>query len=177
MAPHNKRDVMVRLQLLRAGEAVPAQRSREVLRAYELAKTSAEVVEAACSSRVRVLVAADVVAGSDQPNAASDRLLACGIESNDHEFIKQILPMVKDINQPNVSMHGERPVCSAVGQMDPIVFGTLLKAKPDVVTPCGDGKTVREQLAERATRPHAEPSFRKAAADMLQLLEGQDDGR
>jgi tetratricopeptide (TPR) repeat protein len=175
--PDVKRDVLVRLQLLRAGEAVPAQRPREVQRAFDLAETSTEVVEAACYSRVRGQVAADVVAASDQSKAASDRLLACGMWSRDRAFIEQVLPMIKDIDQPNASMQGGRPLCSAAGLMDPVVFEAILKAKPDVARRCGDGKTVREFLAERATRPEADPSFRKAAKDMIELLDRHDHGR
>lgn len=175
--PDVKRNALVRLQLLRAGEAAPAQRAGEVQRAFDLATEATEVVEAACYSRVRKQVAADVVAASDQPKAAADRLLACGMWSRDRAFIEQVLPMVKDIDQPNAAMQGGRPLCSAAGLMDPVVFEAILKAKPDVAQRCGDGKTVREFLAERATRPDAEASFNKAAKDMLALLDRHDGRR
>lgn len=175
--PGVKRELQIQLQLLRAGAAPQAQRAREVQRAYDLAESSPEVVEAACYSRVRQQVASEVVAASDQPEAAADRLLACGMWSRDRAFIERVLPMVKDIDQPNAAMQGGRPLCSAAVLMDPVVFATILKAKPDVAGRCGDGRTVREFLAERATRPDAEPAFNKAAKDMLALLDRHDGGR
>ncbi|MFD0725224.1 tetratricopeptide repeat protein [Lysobacter brunescens] len=175
--PDAKRDLEVRLQLLRAGAAAPAQRAREVQRAYDMAESSPEVVDAACYSRVRQQIAAEVVAASDQPSAAADNLLACGMWGRDRAFIERVLPMVKDIDQPNAAMQGGRPLCSAAVLMDPVVFETILKAKPDTSLRCGDGKTVREFLAERATRPDAEPAFKKAAKDMLALLDRHDGGR
>jgi len=175
--PDAKRDLEIRLQLLRAGAAAPAQRAREVQRAYDLAESSPEVVDAACYSRVRQQVAAEVVAASDQPRAAADNLLACAMWGRDHAFIERVLPMVKDIDQPNAAMQGGRPLCSAAVLMDTAVFEAILKAKPDTSLRCGDGKTVREFLAERATRPGVEPAFNKAAKDMLSVLDRHDGPR
>lgn len=169
--PDAKRMVQVHLQLLRAAEATPANRAGEVQRAFELAESATEVLDALCRSRARRIVAGEAVAASGEPKAASDRLLACALGSHDIEFIDAVLPTVKDIDQPNASMLGERPLCNAVGLMDPKQFSALLKVKPDVAKPCTDGKTVRESLALYATQANIDPSTRKAAKDMLELLD------
>ena len=174
--PDFKRDVQVRLQLLRAGQATATARRDAVRRAFAMAKTPMQVMDSTCVSRVRVDIVAEVILASGMQDRFADELLACGMWKHDLAFIDAVMPFVTRIDGPNEAMQGGAPLCSAAVLMDAQIFERLLKAKADPTKRCGDGKTVRELLTERATRANAEPEFNASNRTLLKVLDRYDRG-
>ena len=176
--PDFKRDVQVRLQLLRAGQATATATARRdaVRRAFAMAKTPMQVMDSTCVSRVRVDIATEVILASGMQDRFADELLAYGMWKHDLAFIDAVMPFVTRIDGPNEAMQGGAPLCSAAVLMDAQIFERLLKAKADPAKRCGDGKTVRELLTERATRANAEPQFNASNRALLKVLDRYDRG-
>lgn len=174
--PDFKRDVQVRLQLLRAGQATATARRDAVRRAFAMAKTPMQVMDSTCVSRVRVDIATEVILASGMQDRFADELLACGMWRHDLAFIDAVLPFVTRIDGPNEAMQGGAPLCSAAILMDAQIFERLLKARADPAKRCDDGKTVRELLSERATRANAEAGFNASNRALLTLLDRYDRG-
>ncbi len=172
--PERKRGVLVRLQLLRAGLAAPAERPAAIKHAFEIAETPFELVDATCLSRHRAQLAPLVARASGMQGRFADHLLACAMWRHDTASIDAILPLVERIDGPNEAMGGGSPLCSAAVLMDAAIFERLLKAGADPVRRCGDGKTVRELLTERATRAGAEPKFNASNRALLDILQRYD---
>lgn len=175
--PERKRGVLVRLQLLRAGLAAPAERPAAIKRAFELAETPFELVDATCLSRHRAVLAPLVARASGMQGRFADHLLACSMWRHDVASIDAILPLVERIDGPNEAMGGGPPLCSAAVLMDAAIFERLLKAKADPARRCGDGKVVRDMLTERATRAGAEPEFNASNRALLEILQRYDRKR
>jgi tetratricopeptide (TPR) repeat protein len=174
--PDHKRDLQVRLQLLRAGQATATARRDAVRRAFGMAKTPMQVMDSTCVSRVRVDIVAEVILASGMQDRFADELLACAMWKRDLALIDAVMPLVKRIDGPNEAMQGDAPLCSAAVLMDAQIFERLLKAKADPAKRCGDGKTVRELLTERATRAYAEPDFNASNRALLKVLDRYDRG-
>lgn len=172
--PERKRGVLVRLQLLRAGLAAPAERPAAVRRAFEIAEAPFELVDATCVSRHRAVLAPLVARASGMQGRFADHLLACSMWRHDMASIEAILPLVERIDGPNEAMGGGPPLCSAAVLMDAAIFERLLRAKADPARRCGDGKTVRDMLTERATRAGAEPAFNASNRALLEILQRYD---
>lgn len=175
--PERKRGVLVRLQLLRAGLAAPAERPAAIKRAFELTETPFELIDATCLSRHRAVLAPLVARASGMQDRFADHLLACSMWRHDVASIDAILPLVERIDGPNEAMGGGPPLCSAAGLMDPVIFERLLKAKADPARRCGDGKVVRDMLTERAMRAGAEPEFNASNRALLEILQRYDRKR
>lgn len=169
--PAQKQSLEASLQLLRAGQAAPAARKAAVQRAFAMVDEPFSVVEATCRSRARAQVFAEVVDASGQRRRAVDSLLACGIWSQDAAFVGRLLPLVADIDAPNIAMESMRPVCMAMNAMHPPTFEAVLTARPNLALRCGDGTTAREFLEERANRTDSDEASRAQARRMLAVLD------
>lgn len=174
--PEEKRRAMLRLQLLRVLEATPSAREESARRAFEYADAPIDVAETVCVARGRAQIAPAMIRASGIQDRFAQRLLACSMWKRDMAFFDAVAPFVQDINRPNEGIQGQLAICSAGPLMDAKVLEHLLKAKADPKVRCGDGKTLREFLGERATRVGAEEGFNATARAMLAILDKYDGG-
>ena len=175
--PDLKRRLQVRLQLLRVSEATTAARAQALQRAFALADGPMSVVEATCASRNRTQIAREVIAASGQRNAAADRLLACAIWSDDGAFLSEVLSQIDDIDRPNTALEGRTPLCAVGSTAKARTFAAILKARPKLDLRCADGKTVREQLQQRASDATMDATYRNTAREMLDVMGGAEHAR
>lgn len=174
--PDFKRSLQVRLQLLRALEAVPPARTEAIRRAFEIARQPMDVAETTCVARGRAQIAPDVIRESGMSDRLADQLLACSVWRRDLAFFDAVVPFVKDINRPSAAMQGQLPLCAVASMPYADFFERMLKAKANPKSRCGDGKTPREQLTERATRVDGDPDYTTSARAMLKALDKYDRG-
>jgi tetratricopeptide (TPR) repeat protein len=171
-----KRRLLVRLQLLRASKADAAARGNAIRAAFSIAEEPMEVVDATCIARGRPDLVPGVIRESGNADFFADYLLTCSFRRRDQAFIDAVVPFVKDIDRPNASFNGERPLCVASQVMPSSIFETMLKAKADPSIRCANGKTVREDLKERSTRIGVSESFNADARTLLGILDKYDRG-
>ncbi len=174
--PDFKREIEIRLQLLRVLQAPPSARTTAVERAFELARDPMDVVEIACNARGRAQIAPDVIRGGGMQDLHTDRLLTCALWRRDVAFFDAVLPFVKDINRPNAAMEGQLPLCAATAIAQVEFFESMLKAKADPQSRCEKGNTPREILIERASRVARDPDYAAQASPMLKVLDQYDRG-
>lgn len=174
--PERKRATLTTLQLLRVLQAPPSGRDSAARRVFDIENNAMRVAGLMCRARGRADIAPAMIRASSKQGAFADELLSCGFRNRDVALLDVVMPFIADINAANAALNGELPLCAATSQMNVDLFKQMLKAKADPKRRCGDGKTPREQLTERAIRTGVDERFNADARALLTALDTYEGG-